>query len=43
LLIAIPLYDGKTANDSSLPVDAIRITILTDNVTDPLLFPSEQV
>jgi len=25
------------------PVDAVRITILMDNVTDPLLFPSEQV
>jgi len=24
-------------------VDAVRITILMDNVTDPLLFPSEQV
>ena len=25
------------------PVDAVRITILMDNVTDPLLFPTEQV
>ncbi|HEX3266868.1 MAG TPA: hypothetical protein VHQ98_02675 [Gaiellaceae bacterium] len=25
------------------PVDAVRITILMDNVTDPLLFPSDQV
>jgi 7,8-dihydropterin-6-yl-methyl-4-(beta-D-ribofuranosyl)aminobenzene 5'-phosphate synthase len=25
------------------PVDAVRITILMDNVTDPLLFPPEQV
>ena len=25
------------------PVDAVRITILMDNVTDPLLFPSEHV
>jgi hypothetical protein len=25
------------------PVDAVRITILMDNVTDPLLFASEQV
>ena len=25
------------------PVDAVRITILMDNVTDPLLFPTEHV
>src|SRR4029077_2731207 len=25
------------------PIDAVRITILMDNVTDPLLFPSEHV
>jgi 7,8-dihydropterin-6-yl-methyl-4-(beta-D-ribofuranosyl)aminobenzene 5'-phosphate synthase len=25
------------------PVDAVRITILMDNVTDPLLFPAGQV
>jgi len=25
------------------PVDAVRITILMDNLTDPLLFPTEQV
>ena len=24
------------------PVDAVRITILMDNLTDPLLFPSER-
>ena len=25
------------------PVDAVRITTLMDNVTDPFLFPTEQV
>ena len=25
------------------PVDAVRITILMDNVTDPLLFPTQGV
>ena len=25
------------------PIDAVRITILMDNVTDPLLFPAEHV
>src|SRR4029078_3652487 len=25
------------------PVDAVRITILMDNVTDPLLFPTQHV
>jgi hypothetical protein len=25
------------------PVDAVRVTILMDNVTDPLLFPTAQV
>src|SRR6476619_324499 len=25
------------------PIDAVRITILMDNLTDPLIFPSENV
>ena len=32
-MVAIPLA----------PVDAVRITILMDNVTDPLLFPTPHV